>query len=212
MNDRERQDPPREGKGAPEAAPSGSRAGAGRRRFIRGAGASGVVAASMLARPAWAGNCSYSGRMSGNLSAQDDEPCGGEGYTAEYWKDNTHKWHEQCPPSMLCYDAFAVDAFPGRTLYDVITADNGLFTPEEGDSRQTSQGERSSEEHVRYVKALTRLGVESVAGLQNAANPVSYTLTVAEVIESFRRAYQTGDPAEMEITKTSLKRLNNGLA
>ncbi len=208
MSERDGEEPLRSEEGVPESAPSESVAKAGRRRFI--GGAAGVVAMSMLARPAWAGNCSYSGRMSGNLSAPDDEPCGGQGYSAGYWKNHTHEWHEQWPSSMLFGDAFSVDAFPGRTLYDVIAGNSGLSTADMG--FQTSDGEPVSAEYTRYVTALTQLGVQSVAALQNAATPVSYTLTVAEVIESFRRAYASGKPEEMEMTKDSFDRLNNGLA
>lgn len=194
MSNEERQQPADSAE-RERADPAAERSGSARRRFMRGAGAGSVVALSLLARPAWARNCSYSGRMSGNLSAQDDEPCGGEGRSPGYWKNHAIEWHDQWPTSMLFYDAFGVDAFPGRTLGEVIWAENGLSVPEDGDAR--------------YVNMLTQLGVQAVAALQNAATPVSYLMTVAEVVESFRQAYSTGDAARMEITKNSFDQLNN---
>jgi hypothetical protein len=181
--------------GLAEQAAANEAAASGRRRFLRGSAAGSIVALSVLGKPAWASNCSYSGRMSGNLSAQTEEPCGGEGYSPGYWKTHYADWHPNWPPEASFYSAFGVDAFPGSTLGEVIWGKTGLRAPDHG----TKQ----------YVNSLTQLGFQSVAALQNAANPVSYVLTVAEVIESFRKAYYTGDPKQMEVTKNSFDKLNN---
>lgn len=195
-----------------------------RRRFIRGTAAGSIVALSVLGRPAWAGHCSHSGRMSGNLSSHDYEPCGGDGMPATYWRNHLYEWHEQWPPSMAFYHAFRVDAFPNSTLRDVIEGrrDRDVRWGDDSESDEladdAAQEDRWWREHWRggqllgrddQEKLLRLLGIEAVAALQNAATPVSYVLTVPEVIDSFVQAYSSGSPGRMLLARRSLRRLNN---
>lgn len=168
-----------------------------RRALLMGAAGGGLVLLTIFGRPVWArSQCTYSGQLSGNLSrARDTEPCGGEGRSPGYWMNHPAAWHPEFPPYMLFNEAFGVGAFPGRTLMNVLVGDNGLSFPADGSPQ--------------YVNLLTQLGAHSVAALQNAATPISYDLTVAEVIETFRHAYMSGDPTYMEITKNSLDSMNN---
>lgn len=194
MTEKEQHFPDSEVEDAPESRGS-SVSENSRRHFITGTAAGGIVAMTIVGRPAWARNCSYSGRLSGNLSAQDDEPCGGEGLSPGYWKNHLSEWHELWPPNMLFVNAFEVDAFPGKTLREVIWGDTGLTSPEDGSEN--------------LVNLVTALGFQAVAALQNAATPVSYLLTVAEVVASFKNAYLSGDPGQIELTKDDFDTLNN---
>jgi hypothetical protein len=189
----------------------------GRRRFLGGATATGLVAFTVVGRPAWANGCSLSAQMSGNTSAQmDSEPCGGEGLSPGFWKNHTSDWHSEFPPSMLFASAFGVNAFSGSTLYDVISLQASRDKDSSGDFFETSKSSGSSEEQTNWAKkqaqynnALRTLGMHAVAALQNAASPLRYDLTVTEVQLSFEKAYNSGKRDEMEITKTQLDRLNN---
>jgi hypothetical protein len=189
----------------------------GRRRFLGGATATGFVAFTVFGRPAWANGCSLSAQMSGNTSAQmDSEPCGGEGLSPGFWKNHTLDWHSKFPPSMLFADAFAVGAFSGSTLYDVISLQASSDEDSSGDFFETSSSSGSSDEQTnrakqqaRYDKALRTLGMHAVAALQNAASTIRYDLTVSEVQASVREACNSHDPERMERTKNSLDRFNN---
>lgn len=168
-----------------------------RRRFVVGAASTGVVALTVLGRPAWAGGgCTYSGQLSGNLSrVEEEEFCGGEGRSPGYWMNHPEAWHPDFPPYMGFDEVFGVSAFPGRTMMQVVSGDGGFSALSDGDPK--------------YVNILRQLGMHAAAGLQNSASPVSYDLTVAEVIQTFGQAYYTGDPDQMEITKDSLDYLNS---
>jgi len=175
---------------AARAAAAGGGRPPGRRRFLQGAAGTGLVAITMVGRPAWAGRCTLSGQMSGNLSVQDEEPCWGEGLSPGFWKIHRQEWHPEFPPYMAFATAFGVNAFPGMTLFDVISLeeDPKLGQPE---------------------NILRALGFQSVAALQNAATPVRYDLTVSEVQATFRYAYLSGSKRQMEAAKDSLDELNN---
>ncbi len=132
-----------------EDAPAGSQANGGeqlgrvpgRRRFLGGATATGFVAFTVFGRPAWANGCSLSAQMSGNTSAQaDSEPCGGEGLSPGFWRTHTDLWHSKYPTNMRFVDAFGVDAFPGKTLYDVISLQSS------GNSFESSTSSGSSDD------------------------------------------------------------------
>jgi hypothetical protein len=91
-------------------------------------------------------------------------PCGGEGCTPGYWKQEQHfdSWPSDYDPEML-FSAVFVDAFPGQTLLDVLELHGG---------------------------GLNALGRHTVAALLNAASAgVGYDFTLDDVIESFNAVY-----------------------
>lgn len=93
---------------------------------------------------------------------------GGEGCTPGYWKQSQHFDSYAAPyaPTTLFVDAFGVDAFPGKTLVQVLGTGGG---------------------------GLNALGRHAVAALLNAASGgVDYDRTTAEVIASFGAAHASG--------------------
>lgn len=93
---------------------------------------------------------------------------GGEGCTPGYWKQSQHFDSYAAPyaPTTLFVDAFGVDAFPGKTLVQVLGTGGG---------------------------GLKALGRHAVAALLNAASGgVDYDRTTAEVIASFNAAFASG--------------------
>ena len=176
--------------------------GKGRRRFIKTAIVTAPVILTVAGRPVWAGNCSYSGQLSGNLS-DSDEPCGGEGCSPGYWCHHLDMWYRAFPPRMLFEDAFdGVDAFPDASLYKVLCRVVRVRPPS-----GCSFG--CPKERENWADMLRRLGRQSVAALQNAATGVSYDLNVAEVVSLFCEAYDSCDVQFMERVKNQLDALNN---
>jgi len=90
---------------------------------------------------------------------------GGEGCTPGYWKQSQHfdSYPAGYTPSTLFVTAFGVNAFPGKTLLQVLKLQGG---------------------------GLQALGRHAVAALLNSASDgVDYDRTATEVIDSFRAAY-----------------------
>ena len=101
-------------------------------------------------------------------SALCTNEAGGDGCTPGYWKQRQHFDSYAAPysPTMLFVDAFGVDAFPGRTLRDVLAQGGG---------------------------GLNALGRHATAALLNAASgDVDYDRTTAQVIDAFGNAYASG--------------------
>ncbi len=93
---------------------------------------------------------------------------GGEGCTPGYWKQRQHfdSYPAGYSPSMLFVDVFGVDAFPNKTLLQVLGQGGG---------------------------GLKALGRHAVAALLNAASgDVDYDRTPSEVISSFNAAWAAG--------------------
>jgi hypothetical protein len=98
----------------------------------------------------------------------ETEHGGGEGCTPGYWKQEHHfgSWTAPYGSDKLFSEVFE-DAFPGKTLVDVLDQGGGH---------------------------LFALGRHTVAALLNAASPdVSYDLAVNDVIEMFNDVYPDGD-------------------
>ena len=203
---------------------------AGRRKFLKGAAAATPILMSVSSRPVWARNCSLSGQLSGNLSDQDGQACEGEGCSKGYWGQRGYQvggWHPQFDPKRPFNEVFGRDAFPGKTLYDVVTMRCGAYAikPASGcglDDLITSSidysanssliGSKSKPSGDKLTKcqiALLDLGAQAVAALLNAASPLRFDLEVGQVIQSFQAAYDAGTPSAMEETKTALDDLNS---
>jgi hypothetical protein len=111
-----------------------------------------------------------------------DEISGGEGCTPGYWKQDHHfaDWSAPYAPGDLFSDYFE-DAFPGRTLLDVVKQGGG---------------------------GLNALGRHTVAALLNSANgEVSYDLTPQGVIDAFNGVYP-GSKEDYEGLKNELQNFN----
>jgi hypothetical protein len=146
--------------------------------------------------------------MSGNLSAQDGKPCVGEGCTPGFWKNHLSLWHPQFPPDLAFSAAFGVDAFPGRTLLQVIgLIGNPQYVAKNSDSPAGCYFE-SQKERDKFLSMQAMLAFHAIAALQNAAGAVRYDLTVADVQRSFAVAWQQCSRERMEMAKDSLERLN----
>lgn len=91
----------------------------GRRRLGKAALVATPVLYSLTGRSAWARNCTLSGQLSGNLSDQGPD-CGGEGCSSDFWRNHTGQWHHLLQPHQMFVDVFGVDAFPGKSLHDVV--------------------------------------------------------------------------------------------
>mgnify|MGYP006280704717 CR=1 FL=1 len=178
MTDKDYQEEPEEETSAPvpqEPEPP-------RRHFLKGA-AAGTVLFSLAGRPAWANNCSESGRMSGNLSGGEEACNGGEGCSTGFWSGpGWDQWHEDLRPGALFSDVFRADPFePGATLGQVIQGQAGV--KENGLTGDPDFGEQ-------YSDHLKRWGEQLVAALQNAASPVDFGMTVLEVDSLAYNNYQ----------------------
>jgi hypothetical protein len=173
----------------------------GRRKFIKGAAAATPIVLSVASRPVWARNCSLSGQLSGNLS-DDGIPCVGEGCTTDFWSQsiNLNFYHPKFPPNMLFSEAFGRNAFPGKTLFQVIqknVANNEVAVP--FGCTPTSD----------CRNALLELGAQAVAALQNSTSPVKYDLEVGTVILSFQNSFDTGTALAFNDTLTAFQKFNN---
>lgn len=175
----------------------------GRRGFLRGLVAASPAILTVAGRPAWANRCTHSGNMSGNISAAEEEPCAGEGCSPGFWVTHSDLWHAEFGPNLLFLDVFGLDAYPGLTLFDVISQSDfglGSFAARCGVSGKKEQNTKN---------LLQALGFQTVAALQNSANAVRYELTVADVQRTFLTAYQSCSLDRIEETKDSLDQLNN---
>jgi hypothetical protein len=177
----------------------------GRRDFLKGVVTTSPLVLTVAGRPVWGNPCTLSGQMSGNLSAQDGKPCVGEGCTPGFWKNHLSLWHPQFPPGMAFSAAFGVDAFPGRTLYDVILSPDRAKHYGEVPSGCFIESEK---EEKKFLGMLAILAYHAIAALQNSAGAVRYDLTVSEVQQSFAHAYRACSVERMEAAKNSLERLN----
>lgn len=185
----------------------------GRRKFIKGAAAATPVILSVASRPVWARNCSLSGQLSGNLSDHDGIPCNGEGCTPGFWGQQGYRsnsYHPKFPSHMLFYDAFGRDAFPGKTLLEVVASkfqDPEMNVPL--NCRSLSVLSNNTNTKKVCANMLRELGAQSVAALQNAASPMKYDLDVETVIRSFQKSYDAGTAIAMEDTKNAFDQFNN---
>jgi hypothetical protein len=110
-------------------------------------------------------------------------PEGGQGCTPGYWKQPQHANSYTSPytPTMLFKDAGFDDAFPGKTLDDVLGLGGG---------------------------GLNALGRHTVAALLNAASGnVSYNLTVSDVITAFNNVFP-GSNSSYETLKNQFETFN----
>lgn len=187
----------------PEDRPSHiGQSGEERRRFIKTAIVTAPVILTVAGRPVWAGNCSYSGQLSGNLS-DSDEPCGGEGCSRAFYLENIGLWHHDFLPETSFDCAFEVDAFSGATLLEVIRGRN-LEVNLPGCA--LSFGPRQAR---LYKQEVRDLGMEAVAALQNAALTVSFDLPVCEVVRLFLTAYESCNERLVARVKNHFKSLNS---
>ena len=111
-------------------------------------------------------------------------PTGGQGCTPGYWRQTQHydSWTAPYTPTTPFSAVFA-DAFPGKTLVDVVRLGGG---------------------------GLNALGRSAVAALLNAASAgVSYDYTTAQVISKFNAAYASGSKRLIEEQKNTFDFLNN---
>jgi hypothetical protein len=102
-------------------------------------------------------------------------PEGGQGCTPGYWKQSHHfdSWPAPYTPTTL-FSAVFENAFPGRTLHDVLSQGGG---------------------------GLTALGRHTVAALLSAASPgVNYDLSAADVISQFNAVFPGGNYAGLHNT------------
>lgn len=185
------------------------KAQAGRRRFVKGAVGAAPVIMTLASRPVWgARNCTYSGQLSGNLSDQDEQPCGGEGCSPGYWKTHPDRWSPAFPPEAYFNDVFGTTFNPSRTLIDVINDECSMVMIEDVIASCAGGGTNTLK---NYQKAVLQLAFHAIAGLQNAATAVSYDLTVDEVIMNFQDAYNGGSCDKDQVTgvKDVLDVLNN---
>ncbi len=89
---------------------------------------------------------------------------GGQGCGPEFWSGHRDLWPAPYRPDQL-FVTYFVNAFPGKTLYQVLTTPGG---------------------------GMKAFGRQAVAALLNAASPkVSYDLTVAQVKATFRDGYRS---------------------
>jgi hypothetical protein len=111
---------------------------------------------------------------------EEDGNGGGAGCTPGFWRQEQHfaYWTAPYTPGTL-FGAVFDDAFPGKTLLDVVWLGGG---------------------------GLNALGRHTVAALLNAASPeVDYGMTPQEVIDAFNAAFASGD---YETQKDAFEGLN----
>jgi hypothetical protein len=191
----------------------GTGANESRRRLVKGALGSAPLIMTVASRPAWALNCTHSGQMSGNMSgiAQGDT-CGGEGCPPDFWKTHIEEWADGGfgPDASFnyCFGPTFTGADP--SLLQVINDDCTLqFAPSINCSCVDDLDSPTTTEN--YQTAVLQLACHAVAALQNAAGPISFDLTVSQVIEAFQNAYQGGmycDKDSVSMAISSLITLN----
>lgn len=201
---------------------------AGRRKFLKGAVAASPVLLTIASKPSWAGNCSLSGEMSGNLSNQNAKPCNSEGCKVTYWRDNASLlspgtnggWHPEYPPSMLFDQAFesSVPVFPGKTLAQIINFKALMDSGEVFDASNVNTNNCemfSGKTPKRCQMVLLRLGRQAVAALQNAATGLRFPLSIMgndveypSVIVLFQQTWASGNIIEFRRAKNMLRDLN----
>ncbi|MDA3788802.1 MAG: hypothetical protein PF503_09950 [Desulfobacula sp.] len=150
--------------------------GFNRRKFIKTAILTAPVVLTVTSRPVFAGSCSESGQLSGNLS--NAEECFGEGCSPGFWKNHTADWHYAYPTDMSFNTAFGIVAggpLEYQTLGEVIwyaevTLDNS---------------------HSAIEKLIIRLGFHAVAALQNSATDIKYPHTTIQVKDMILALFTT---------------------
>lgn len=176
--------------------------GASRRKFVKGVATATPIILTIASRPVWARNCSLSGQLSGNLSDQDKLPCSGEGCSIDFWGDISHTnlFHPKYPSTMLFIEAFGRDAFPGKTLLDVV-------------QKRIANNEVSLLSGCLPTSdcrnALIELGAQAVAALENSATPVRYDLELDTVLLSFQKSYDQGTVAALQDTSNAFSNFNS---
>lgn len=103
-----------------------------------------------------------------------------------YWKQDHHfdSWTAPFDPTDLFKDAFGADAFPGKTLLQVLKAGGG---------------------------GLKALGRQAVAALLNSVHPeIDFRYTDTRVKELFRSAFESGDSDRIERQKDRFEEANSG--
>ena len=161
--------------------------GKDRRRFIKRAIIAAPFILTVASRPVWACNCTMSGQLSGNLS-DAGAPCGGEGCSADNWKDYpADKWHYEFQPDCVFDTVFRLSTtvFGTYSLLNVISNNVSGVTDTQAE-----------------------LGCEAVAALQNAATRVSYDYMVCDLIYDVGTAFDSNNKAMKKLTQT-LKWYNN---
>ena len=160
--------------GSDGSLPDGSR-----RRFTR-AGLVVPVIMTLSSRPVWARNCTDSAVLSGNLSDIDEfGECGGEGCSADFWAAASDQQYGINHGANRSFESvFITNAFPGKTLRDVVTGVLPADTSAPAACNSTD-----------CQTALVLFGQQIVAALENASTAVAFELTVSDVIDQFNLIY-----------------------
>lgn len=185
------------------------------RRKLLGVGATGTVLAVLHSRAAFGsgyynggdGNILHSTNFSGCSLTGNNPDCSGGGLTPGFWKQYQHKrfWHPSFPPDAKFDQVFGVEVWGYDKLFDVINDEDGDgIKSDYVDSFGILGG---GGDNVRGKVAI--LCVHAVAALQNAATPIPYDLSVAEVISQVGSVLAARNLSEIESLKNDLDFFNN---
>ncbi|GBL44235.1 hypothetical protein SFMTTN_0030 [Sulfuriferula multivorans] len=149
-----------------------------RRRFSKIGLTGSAVIFTLASRPVWAGQCSISGMMSGNVSSPGQITCAG--CTPGFWKNNhvdttSHDWIGTGYKTTETFNSvFGVEKYKitcNPTLTHVYTLYEVLWL-------------QGSEDPL-----FPELGAHAVAALLNAASfPDQFGYTASEILQLFRNA------------------------
>lgn len=156
-----------------------------RRRFSKIGLTGSAVIFTLASRPVWAGQCTISGMMSGNVSSPGQITCGG--CTPGYWKNNhidttSHDW--------IGTGYKTTDTF--NSIFGV--SDYHKFCTTTHDYTLLEVLNMTGDEDPR----VPRLGGQAVAALLNAASfPDQFGYTASEILLLFRNATNYTDLKNM---------------
>jgi len=172
----------------------------GRRRALQW-GASGTLFTVIYGGPQFA-RAQASMNTSAMCSAVGQDTNCALGLSAGFWKHNTDVWSAEYQTTALFDAVFGVAAFGDKKLEDVI---NGA-EPAQVILSQCSTGNPDNDK--KSEKAITNMGRQAVAGLQNAATLVPYFYTLNDVHSMCSSALNSCDPGQIERVKDDLERAN----
>ncbi|MFT5675585.1 MAG: hypothetical protein ACI808_001516 [Paraglaciecola sp.] len=149
-----------------------------RRGLIKKAAAGSALFATVSSRPVWAGQCSLSGTLSGNVSTGTDMCRDFFGYSPGGWKQghaNNQGWWDNAPNSQVAYSKdeaadSVFDNWPSQFIRGNMTLDGSFFSAIE-----------SSQEYYKQMTAALLNAATQDAGLWDRATP--YPFSAADIIE-----------------------------
>lgn len=142
------------GRLAADASSQGVGSSSGRRAFLkRGVLVSAPIIISVASKPVWAGNCTLSGMLSGNLSQQQSVCQGG---TPDHWGNNAALWPSPYDPGTMVGGTYT----GGTLFYNAFSSQRSITLYNNVSMMNIIQSSMTDNSYL--------LGAHAVAALLNA--------------------------------------------